>query len=223
MGHVKVQHVAVFLLLFTLLFVNYVMPAVPGLRSLGARVMVVASNSMSPFLNFGDVVVLTGVDPEEIGVGDVIAFNVAPRFQQQYNYPPVVTHRVIEVIREDSELCFQTKGDATAEDPFTVPARDVIGRYAWKIPHVGLPFLFMRSIYGISLLLSYIAMDLALTYGPQWWRKRREKEEAISKALQDALRSLPNYSNPNLVFKRKHGAVKLMEASQPVKLTVRRR
>ena len=185
--------------------------------------MVVASSSMSPFLNFGDIVVLRGIDPEEIEVGDVIAFNVAPRFQQQYNYPPVIIHRVVEVIGEGSELCFQTKGDATERDPFTVQAGDVIGFYAWKIPYAGLLFLFMRSIYGISLLISYIALDLALTYGPEWWRKRREREEAVGKALRDALRSLPNYSNSNMVFRRRGGAVKLMEASQPVKFTIKRR
>jgi len=85
------------------------MPLIPGLRSLGARVMVVASSSMIPFLNIGDIVALTGVNTEDVKVDDVIAFNVAPRFQQQYNYPPVVTHRVVEIVTVGSDVYFRRR------------------------------------------------------------------------------------------------------------------
>jgi len=234
---VKLRHAVAFALLALLFFMNYVMPMVPGLRNLGARVMVVASGSMRPFLNLGDIVVLRGVDPDEVKVGDVIAFNVAPRFQRQYNYPPVVTHRVVEVIRVGSDLYFQTKGDATEKDPFTVPASDVIGLYAWKIPYAGLPFAFLRTIYGMALLASYICLDLVFDYGPAWWRKRQERERAMNTMLQETLgirRALDSLSTSMLkapsparigilLRRNPEGGVEVVESSQPVKFTVKRR
>ena len=237
MRRIKLRYVAVATVLGVMLFMNYVMPMVPGLSSLGARVMVVASGSMKPFLNIGDIVVLKGVDPEEVNVGDVIAFKVAPRFQEQYNYPPVVTHRVVEVIRVGSDLYFQTKGDATEKDPFTVPASDVIGLYAWKIPYVGLPFAFLRTVYGMALLASYICLDLAFDYGPAWWRKRKEREKAMNTMLQETMRirrAIDSLSNSTLkaatsarlgiLLKRKpEGGIEVIESPQPLKLTIKRR
>lgn len=239
MRRIKVRYVAAFALLATLFFMNYVMPLVPGLRNLGARVMVVASGSMRPFLNLGDIVVLTGVNPEDVKVGDVIAFNVAPRFQQQYSYPPIVTHRVVEVIAAGSDLYFQTRGDATEKDPFTVSASDVIGVYAWKIPYVGALFIFVRSIYGMALPASYIALDVALDHVPALWKRRQEKEKAMTTMLQETTnirQVLENLSNSiseiatpakpavGIMLKRtKSGRIEVVEASQSAGLTVRRR
>ena len=237
MRRVKLRYVAVATVLGIMLFMNYVMPMIPGLRSFGARVMIVASGSMRPFLNLGDIVVLKGVDPEEIKVGDVIAFNVAQRFQREYNYPPVITHRVVEIIRVGSDLYFQTKGDATEKDPFTVPASDVIGLYAWKIPYAGLPFAFLRTIYGMALLASYLCLDLVFDYGPSWWRKRQEREKAMNMMLQETIgirRALDSLSTsilkvtspaPMSILLRRstERGVEVIESSQPVKLTVKRR
>jgi len=226
---IKIRYVAVLAVLAVLLFMNYGASLVPGL---GARFMIVASGSMSPFLNTGDIVVMAGVTPADIKVGDVIAFNVAPRFQQQYNYPQVVTHRVVEVVTVGSDLYFQTKGDATEKDPFTVPAADVIGAYSWKIPYVGIPLLFMRTVYGMGLIASYIIMDITLDHGPAWWKKRQKKEKLMfkmmkeTKGIRKAVENLSNSTAPahRILLKRKEsGKVEVAETNKPAGLTVRRR
>jgi signal peptidase len=195
---IKLRYVGFCALFALLLFMKYVVPMIPSLRSIGGRVMIVASGSMSPFLNMGDIIILSGTSPESVKVGDLITFDVAPRLQQQYGYPPTVTHRVISIIAEENELYFQTKGDATAADPFTVPASDLVGIYAWKIPYVGLIFMFMQTIYGMALLASYITLDVAVDYGPMWWKKRQEKEKAVSlmlKETQGVKKSLEKFSS----------------------------
>jgi len=236
MRRVKLRYVAVAAVLGVMLFMNYAMPLIPGLRSLGARVMVVASSSMIPFLNIGDIVALTGVNTEDVKVDDVIAFNVAPRFQQQYNYPPVVTHRVVEIVTVGSDVYFQTKGDATEKDPFTVPSGDVIGLYAWKVPYAGLPFAFLRTVYGMALLASYIAMDVAFDYGPDWWKRRQEKEKVMTTVLQETTgvrQALENLSSSMtkvaapgagiLLRRNGSGTVELIKDNQSSGQTVRRR
>lgn len=235
MRRIKLRYVVMFIV-GAVLFMNYVMPMVPGLNTLGARYMIVASTSMIPFLNMGDIVATTGVSPTDIKVGDVITFNVAPRFQEQYNYPSVVTHRVVEVINVGSDIYFQTKGDATEKDPFTVPASDVAGLYSWKIPYVGIPILFTRTVYGMALLASYIAMDVAFDYGPSWWKKRQEKEKLMTTVLQETTgvrQAIENLSSSmtkvtapgaGILLKRNgSGKAELIEAHQSAGQTVRRR
>ncbi len=182
---IRLRYVALASILVTLIIMNYAATVFPYLRSLGGRIMVVVSGSMSPFLNVGDIVVLRSASPEDIKVGDLIAFNVASRLQQQYNYPPIVTHRVVNIIQMGSELYFQTKGDATNADPFTVPATDVLGVYAWKMPFLGLPLMFLQTAYSIALLASYMVLDLALDYGPTWWKKRQQNEKVFATLLSE--------------------------------------
>jgi len=73
-----------------------------SVNPIGRRTATVRSNSMEPVFARGDVVFLQEADPQEIEEGDVIAFGVSERDQEQYNYPEIVIHRVIEV--EDGHL-----------------------------------------------------------------------------------------------------------------------
>lgn len=68
-----------------------------SINPIGRRGATVRSNSMEPVFARGDVVFLEEADPEEIEEGDVIAFAVSDADQEQYNYPEVVVHRVIDV------------------------------------------------------------------------------------------------------------------------------
>ncbi|ASJ01497.1 signal peptidase I [Thermococcus gorgonarius] len=70
--------------------------------------VIVISGSMEPVFYRGDVVLLKGVSPDDIKVGDVIVYN-AP----MYAYP--IIHRVREIktveVNGHEEKCFVTWGD----------------------------------------------------------------------------------------------------------------
>jgi len=90
-------------------------------------VMVVPSWSMAPTLNVGDLILVVGVDPASVSVGDIIVFNV-PSPHDRYTPSPIV-HRVIEVNVEGGEVYFRTKGDNNpSADAWRVPAENLIGR-----------------------------------------------------------------------------------------------
>jgi len=113
-------------------------------------VMVVPSWSMAPTLNVGDLIFVVGVDPASVSVGDIIVFNV-PSPHDRYTPSPIV-HRVVEVNVEGGEVYFRTKGDNNPSvDAWRVPARNLIGRYAGRIPYLGLPILFLRTPPGIAV------------------------------------------------------------------------
>ena len=125
----------------------------------GCRVDAVLSGSMEPQLKTGSLIVTHSVEPEAIVVGDIITFH--PRNANEN----LITHRVIG-IGHSSSLYFETKGDANeGPDPFTVPARNLVGKVSFNAPYWGyateflktpLGFLFAVVIPGAILLALYI-------------------------------------------------------------------
>jgi len=97
-----------------------------------SSIAAVYTGSMAPEMRVGALAVMRSVDPAEIAVGDVIAYN--PPWDEP---DVVVSHRVIEVDRGE-ELRFRTQGDAN-EDPDLdyVPANHVVGRVEFSIPNLG--------------------------------------------------------------------------------------
>ena len=104
---------------------------VPSLLDGSTTFLIVLSGSMVPVMQVGDAIVVTHINPEDIRVGDIIAF------KDPGGKPNVlITHRVIGI---DSEtLNFHTKGDAVEDtDPFIVTAEDVVGKAVFSIPYMG--------------------------------------------------------------------------------------
>lgn len=116
--------------------------------SIGGRLpLIVLTDSMYPEIRSGDLIVCSVVDAEQIGKNDVIAF-----FDPAGNGTSVVTHRVVEVFREDGNLFFRTKGDYNnAQDREPVPAKNLVGRYDFRIPGAGDVAIFMQSSTGLIL------------------------------------------------------------------------
>lgn len=93
----------------------------------------------------GSLAISFPVAPEEIKVGDVIAFSHGPDTN--------VSHRVVEILDDDG-LAFRTKGDANEEvDPIDTRAANVHGKVVFTIPNVG---------YIVGYMLDYVTNWLGL-------------------------------------------------------------
>jgi signal peptidase I len=124
--------------------------------------IVIASESMSPYLNPGDVVILRRTPDENIQINDIIAFKTPSPYDQIY--PSPIVHKVIEKWTEDSATYFRTGGDANpSPDSWALPAENVIGACITKIPYIGLPFLFINTTLGFLALVSILAGYLLYT------------------------------------------------------------
>ncbi len=101
----------------------------------------VLSGSMSPTINAGDVVLISGINPEEIKEQDIITFREGETF---------TTHRVVEIVNNT----FRTKGDAN-EDPDTklVKTEQVVGKVVFTIPFLGYFGHFVRTIPGFLIFI----------------------------------------------------------------------
>ncbi len=141
----------------------------------GWRVDLVSSGSMEPELKTGSLVITRPVEPQEVVVGDIIVFSPNGVTLGENE----VTHRVIG-IEEASPLYFKKKGDANDNpDPFTVPARNLVGRICFKAHYVGYIAGFLKTPWGFLLGLvipGLILITMYITSIRRMLRKNREEK-----------------------------------------------
>jgi signal peptidase I len=129
----------------------------------------VLSDSMMPRFGAGDVVFVTNVDPASVSAGDVITYH-AP------SGPGTVTHEVVEVVRQDGQRLFQTKGINNEEaDPYLVPPRAFIGTVLFHVPLLGYAIDFIRSDVGLVL---FVVLPLTLLVVTEVIDMRRSASES---------------------------------------------
>ncbi|MFH1978676.1 MAG: signal peptidase I [Candidatus Aenigmatarchaeota archaeon] len=125
-------------------------------------VVAVESNSMIPTFQRGDILVLHGVTPEELIIGDIIVFS--PDTQEI----PVV-HRIVEV---NDDGTFQTQGDANSRQlPFETRIRpdQIHGKVMVIVPYMGwvkisLTEYALPNTHWILLIVVLIAGMYLLVY-----------------------------------------------------------
>lgn len=113
------------------------------------RLAIVRSSSMEPVMPAGALALMLPIAPEEVEVGDIIAYE-AP-----LDRDVTISHRVVEV-RADEALSFVTKGDAVEEaDPFLLPAGNVLGKVVFDIPYLG---------YVANSVIGYVRTQLGFVF-----------------------------------------------------------
>lgn len=119
---------------------------------LGYEDFIVITGSMAPTLNIGDVVFTK--ETTDIKKQDIIAFKVEDS---------VVTHRVIEIKKEDNKNFYITKGDANSGiDSELIKEEDIEGKYIFKIPFIGNIILFFQKPIGLIIVFSIFVGILLL-------------------------------------------------------------
>lgn len=91
----------------------------------------IPSDSMTPLLNRGDLVLIGPVDTDEVAVGDIVLYELGPHVK--------ILHRVIEVrTTPGGGREFITKGDANnTDDLLPVQEQQIRGELLGSIPDVG--------------------------------------------------------------------------------------
>lgn len=113
------------------------------------RMFTIVSGSMIPEYDIYDVVLVKETNPEDIKIGDDVAYLGD---EGEFN-GKIVTHRVIDIIEEDGNYSFETKGVAnTAADPI-ISSSQIYGVVTYK-PQV-LSFLshILNNAYGFYFLI----------------------------------------------------------------------
>lgn len=104
---------------------------------MGIRTLTVLTGSMSPNLKPGDIVVIKEASKDSIKVGDVVTYNTDNI---------LITHRVNQIINEEGNLLFKTKGDANnTVDADAIRANQILGKKIIRIPYAGYVVRFINN------------------------------------------------------------------------------
>ena len=129
-----------------------------GTRLLGLQIFVVMSGSMEPHYHVGSIIFVKDVPPESLQIGDDITFRI--------NEKTVATHRIVEILPDDSFLRFRTKGTAntTTDDP--IGQDRVLGKVKGTIPLLGYVFDFVRKPPGTYISVAIAAIMALVAFVP---------------------------------------------------------
>lgn len=115
----------------------------------GIKPFIVLSGSMETEIYTGDLVFVKEIDASTIKEKDIIAF--------RNDENTVTTHRVIEIVKQNGQTLFRTKGDANnSEDDSLVSFDKVEGIYVSKISKVGNMLMFLQQPMGLIVVLLVI-------------------------------------------------------------------
>ncbi|MHA1505799.1 MAG: signal peptidase I [Candidatus Asgardarchaeia archaeon] len=122
---------------------------------------VVMSESMVPTINVGDILIVRGVPPEEVEIGDIIVFT-PPWFSGES-----IVHRVIDKFEINGTLFFVTKGDNNPVADLPTNSSYLVGVVIAIIPKLGLITLFMKkTFFAIPLIVALLVLFSVRTTSP---------------------------------------------------------
>lgn len=184
----KIITIILIILLLPMLVVNIVIIAesfihpneVPGF--MGWKPFITLSGSMEPTIEVGDLVITKEVDTSTLKKNDIIAFK---------DGEIVVTHRILDIVEENGEKKFVTKGDNNnAEDRELVSLDKVEGLYQRNIHRLGNLAIFMQTPIGILVALSipialYIVFQITNRVSEKKYMKNKQsKEDELQKEIE---------------------------------------
>ena len=105
---------------------------------LGFQLSVIASGSMRPTLDVGDIAVIVQIHPEKIRVGDII------QYWRQGDPAPII-HRVIEIYKVGGVTYITTKGDANTAPDKPVMVTGTVGKLVFTIPKLGWITIYLKN------------------------------------------------------------------------------
>lgn len=199
----NILKVLVFVILIGFILITVYQRIFPNSNGVfGYRTFVIVSNSMSPELTIGDVILVKQKPIEDITFGDIISYQgMSGDFEGK-----VITHKVEQIKEEENHTIFYTRGEAnTALDP-AVYDDQVYGVVIYKFIFFSIISKIIRNTFGFILLivipLIYIYYSEIMDIKNRIKERKKITEEEEQKAIEEENRLLDelinNSNNPNI-------------------------
>jgi signal peptidase len=134
----------------------------------GFRIFNVATGSMVPEYNVGDILISKEINPNELQVGD----NIVYQGEKQDFKGKIVTHKIIEKREENGKLFFTTKGIANEEADPEISEEQIYGKIVYKTIILSFISAIINNIYvfyflifiPISIIICKMIIDNVISY-----------------------------------------------------------
>lgn len=172
----KILNILVLIILIPILIVSLILifksyvdkENVPSIC--GYTPLIVLSGSMESEIYTGDLVIVKKVEISSLKQGDVIAFYTDDTKQT------IITHRIIEIVNENGNIKFITKGDNNnTKDAGEVASSLVVGKYQnIRFQGLGNVAMFLQTPTGMCIIISIPIFILIIA---QYVQNRKDKKE----------------------------------------------
>ena len=133
----------------------------------GFKPYVVITDSMEPYINVNDLIIVKNPNVDELEVEDIITFYADINYDGEKE---IVTHYIYSINENaDGDLLIKTHqyyedGQQVFSDYWTIGEDDVLGQYMFKIPKVGALVQFAKSPFGIAAIVVNIGVIGGIVY-----------------------------------------------------------
>ena len=101
--------------------------------------LVIATESMTGEINKGDIIIFESYEDQPIKEGQVVVFE---------DNRTMIVHRIVDIEIINGITRYYTKGDANEDmDSGYITDGDIVGLTNYKLPSLGYPVLWMRSLF----------------------------------------------------------------------------
>lgn len=149
----------------------------------GYRSYVIASNSMYPVLEYGDVILVKDISFDDIEIGDIITYQGNNGELKN----KIITHEVIDINYVNDVRVLVTKGRAnTGVDPYVYPEQ-IYGKFFYKYTIISFVSKIVRNKFGFVL---FIFIPFGILFVLEFINmvketKRRELEKLVKSQLEE--------------------------------------
>ena len=161
----------------------------------------IRTDSMEPVIMVGDVVVTKEIDPDEILIGDIIAFKVDITGDE---VDDVVVHYIAEINTNGDQLIFKTKPEVSDTlDRWTIEEHDIVGLYQFKVGGIGKILLFADTWIGKGIILVDILV-VSIIYDMIKKPDKKKKQKTELKPKEEIEETQNNQENfePQIIDKK---------------------
>jgi signal peptidase len=133
----------------------------------GFKPYVVITDSMEPFINVNDLIIVKNPKTDELETEDIITFYADINYDGEKE---IVTHYIYSINENpDGDLVFKTHrhfedGNQVFSDYWVIAEDDVLGEHIVTIPYVGAIVQFVKSPFGIAAMIVNIGIIVGIVY-----------------------------------------------------------
>ena len=167
----RILDVIIIILLYNIILVLIsCMNKIDDISLLGYKAYIITTDSMTPSINAGDVIIVKKVQEEKLQVGDVITFQKQDK---------VITHRITNIEEQDGKKVYTTKGDNNnLEDNETIEYANIEGKNVLTIPKLGyiIHILENQIVFLLIVLILLILLFLKIEKDEKMENRREKKK-----------------------------------------------
>lgn len=150
----KGLHIITFLVIFVGVLAVFSLVGIPG-----SRLYVVESESMDPTIPKGSIILTSRAG--SYTKNDVITF--VGKIDKETDASYTITHRLVDIVQENGQMLYQTKGDANVlADRILVDPDEVIGKVNFSLPYLGYVVGLAKTKIGFLIFVIFPALYILI-------------------------------------------------------------